>query len=219
MIGRLLTIRGLAIWGLAVLPYAQTANHPFDHLRIGNNPPISNPQSTIDRLVAVVGGEPIFLSDVRDVMRLRLLDPSGALAPLEDEAGASEEDRALARLINRRLVLVEVSRYSQALPPDADVETLVQAWASRAGGMPARDAVFVRAFLADTLRIDRYIDQRFTAAAYPTREEARASYTGAEPFEKVEDAVRRQLAEERRLAMVREWLRGLRERAQVRILR
>ena len=77
----------------------------------------------------------------------------------------------------------------------------------------------MRAFLADTLRIDRYIDQRFTAAAYPTREEARAFYKGTDPFEKVEDAVRRQLAEERRLSMVREWLRGLRERAQVRILR
>ena len=177
------------------------------------------PTQTIDRLVAVVGGEPIFLSDVREVVRLRLLDPSGPMAPLADEGGASEDDRALARLINRRLVLVEVNRYSQALPAAADVQKIVDAWKARFASVPTHDEAFVRAFLGDTLRIDRYVDQRFTAAAYPTREEAREYYKGAEPFEKVEDAVRKQLADERRLALVRDWLRSLRERAQVRVLR
>lgn len=174
-------------------------------------------QQTIDRLVAVVGAEPIFLSDVREVVRLRLLDAEGPLA-LEAETGTTDEARALSRLINRRLVLAEVNRYSQTLPPAAEVQQAFDAWKARAGEVPAHDEPFVRAFLSDTLRIHRYIDQRFTAAAAPTREEARAFYKGTAPFESVEDEVREQLAEERRRAMVRDWLRDLRERAQVRII-
>ena len=183
---------------------------------------------TIDRLAAVVGGEPIFLSDVREVVRLRLLDPAGPLAPVT-EPDASDDALALERLINRRLVLAEVARYSQVPPPPADVDRLETIWAARFSERPARDPAFVRAFLADSLRIDRYIDQRFTAAAQPTRDEARAFHqanpglfvsNGAPaPFEAVEEDARRRLAEARRLTMVRDWLRGLRERAQVRILR
>lgn len=174
---------------------------------------------TIDRLVAVVGAEPIFLSDVREVVRLRLLDAEGSLALEDEKAGATDEARALSRLINRRLVLAEVNRYSQMLPAAADVQQAFDAWKARAGEVPSHDETFVRAFLSDTLRIHRYIDQRFTAAAAPTREEARAFYKGTAPFESVEEDVRRQLAEERRRAMVRDWLRDLRERAEVRIIR
>lgn len=185
------------------------------------------PAQTIDRLMAVVGGEPIFLSDVRDARALRLLD--GA-------ADASEE-AVLERLIERRLVLAEVARYLRTPPAPADVDRAVEAWTARAGGVAARDAAIARAsasldmaraFLADTLRIEAYIDQRFTAAAQPTREEARAFYQAnlalfvrdrsVAGFEDVEDDARAKLAEERRLALVREWLAGLRSRAQVRVV-
>lgn len=185
--------------------------------------------ATIDRLVAVVGTEPIFQSDVRDVMRLRLLDPEGSLAEPQDAAPASDEARALERLINRRLVLAEVARYSQVAPPAADVELARNAWALRFDDLPPHDPALVRAFLIETLRIERYIDQRFTAAAQPTREEARAFHLANPsrfmrdgvlvPFETVEEDARRLLAEDRRLAMVRDWLKGLRDRAQVRITR
>ena len=187
------------------------------------------PAQTIDRLAAVVGGEPIFLSDVREVVRLRLLDPAAPLAPLAEAADAPEEARALERMINRRLVLAEVARYSQAPPPAADLAAAEKIWAARFDAAPAHDPAFVRAFLVDTLRIERYIDQRFTAAAQPTRDEARAYYD-ANParfaragvparFEDVEEDARRRLAEERRLAMVREWLEGLRARGGVRVVR
>lgn len=179
----------------------------------------SEPSQVIDRLAAVVGGEPIFLSDVREAMRLQLLDPRGTLAPLSDVAGATEEEKALQRLINRRLVLAEVTRYSQLLPPEADIAAAEKTWRAGFADPPPHDPAVVRAFLVETLRIERYIDQRFTAAAQPTRDEARAFYKGTAPFESVEEDVRRQLAHDRRIGMVRDWLRGLRERAQVRILR
>jgi hypothetical protein len=125
-------------------------------------------------------------------------------------------------------VLAEVARYSQAPPVAAEVDAAVREWTARVAPVPRHDAALVRAFLVETLRIDHYIDQRFTAAAQPTREEARAFYQGnlasfakdqvLPSFESVEDEARRRLAEERRLAMIRDWLRGLRERAQVRTL-
>ena len=181
----------------------------------------------VDRLAAVVGGEPIFLSDVREVMRLRLLDPGAALAAISAEVIGSDEDKTLARLVDRRLVLAEVLRYSQSPPAAADVDEAVRKWAGTFTQPPQHDPALVRAFLAETLRIERYLDQRFTAAAQPTRDEARAYYQanlasfargeGVPQFESVEDQARRRLAGERRVAMVREWLRGLRDRAQVRI--
>ena len=174
---------------------------------------------TVDRLVAVVGNDPIFLSDLRDVMRLKLLDPSGMVASLSETPGATDDERALQHMINRRLVLAEVARYSQVPPPEPDIAAATKVWQARAPGLPPHEAALVRAFLIDTLRIERYLDQRFTAAAQPTREEARAYYKGTAPFESVEEDVRRQLGEERRLAMVRDWLRGLRDRTAIRILR
>ena len=147
---------------------------------------------TVDRLAAVVGGEPIFLSDVREVVRLRLLDPSGLLVAPGDAAGSADEDYALERLIDRRLVLAEVSRYSQVPPPESEVASALKRWQGRFTEVPQHDPAVVRAFLVDSVRIERYLDQRFSASAQPAGE---------------------------RLALVRDWLRGLRERAQVRILR
>ena len=150
----------------------------------------ANPQ-VIDRLVAVVGNDPIFLSDVRDVTRLSLFDPAGMLASISETDGATEEERALQRLINRRLVLAEVARYSQLPPAEADVARAMTAWQERAGTPPpAHDAAAVRAFLIETIRIDGYIEQRFGATTRQARVDA-----------------------------VRDWLRGLRERAAIRILR
>jgi hypothetical protein len=178
---------------------------------------------TVDRLVAVVGTEPIFLSDVREVVRLQLLDPGGSLAPFAADAGTVPEQQALARMIDRRLVLAEAARYSQAALAAADIETAQRAWTAKFPQPPPHDPAVVRAFLSDSLRIERYIDQRFTAASQPTREEARLFHQAnpasfPQPFETMEDEARRRLAEERRVTMVREWLRGLRERGQVRIL-
>ena len=151
------------------------------------------PPQTIDRVAAVVGGEPIFLSDVREAMRLRLLDPEGRLAGVTERAEQTEEDLALERLINRRLVLTEVARYSLVPPPESDVSGALKQWAARFTNLPEHEPAVVRAFLVDTLRIDRYLDLRFSVAAQPDSA-ARA-------------------------AILREWIRGLRDRAQVRILR
>jgi hypothetical protein len=227
VIDGLLPIAGLLISGLG----GAAANPSIDSPAIANNLAVTTRAlvQLVDRLAAVVGGEPIFLSDVREVMRLRLLDPNAALAAVNADAPGTAEEQVLARMIDRRLVLAEVTRYSQAPPAPADVDEAVRKWTASFPQTPPHDPALVRAFLTESLRIERYLDQRFTAAAHPTRDEARAYYQanlasftraeGVPQFESVEDQARRRLAGERRVAMVREWLRGLRDRAQVRIYR
>ena len=67
---------------------------------------------TIDRVLAVAGGQVILLSDVTAALDLGLVSDDGAA----DRVGA-----ALAKLINRDLVLVEANRYAPPEPADADV--------------------------------------------------------------------------------------------------
>lgn len=184
----------------------------------------------IDGIAAVVAGDPIFLSDVRDAERWRLFEPDGTLATVS--ARDPEEPSSLARLIDRRLVLGEIARYAPLRPSQAEIDAALAQWRARTAGL-SLDASIVdpvaTAFITDSLRIERYVEQRFTAAAQPTREEAGAWYeanrdalagaglTGS--FDDVEQAVRARLAEERRLTMVRTWLDDLRTRVQVRVVR
>ena len=189
---------------------------------------------TIDRLMAVVGGDPIFLSDVRQAEKLKMVDPEGSLATVTTMAGVTAEQLPLEHLINRRLVLAEVTRYQQPAPSAADIDRALEAWAARFDSDAQRDAAIesaaggsravVRAFLADSLRINRYFEQRFTAAAQPTRAEVRAFYQAnlglfaPAAFEEAEEGARERLADTRRLALVRDWLTALRNRAQVQVV-
>jgi len=142
---------------------------------------------TIDRVLAVAGGQIILLSDVTAALDLGLVSADGAA----DRVGA-----ALAKLISRDLVLVEATRYAPPEPADADVEKELAAVRGRFPSAAAFDAVFERSGLTDVqlrlilrenLRIRAYIAQRFTGA---------------------ED-------EARRLMLIDEWVAGLRQRSDV----
>ncbi len=71
----------------------------------------------IDRVVAVVDGHLITMSDVRTITALHLLDPSSPASPVE--AG---RDPGVEHLIDRILVLEEVERYAPAPPDDKAVD-------------------------------------------------------------------------------------------------
>ena len=142
---------------------------------------------TIDRVLAVAGGQIILLSDVTAALDLGLVSADGAA----DRVGA-----ALAKLISRNLVLVEATRYAPPEPADADVEKELASVRGRFPSAAAFDAVFARSGLTDVqlrlilrenLRIRAYIAQRFTGA---------------------ED-------EARRLMLIDEWVAGLRQRSDV----
>ena len=142
---------------------------------------------TIDRVLAVAGGQVILLSDVTAALELGLVSDDGAA----DRVGA-----ALAKLISRNLVLVEANRYAPPEPADADVEKEMAGVRARFPSAAAFNAVFERSGLTDqqlrlilreNLRIRAYIAQRFTGAEDETR----------------------------RLMLIDEWVAGLRQRSDV----
>jgi hypothetical protein len=125
----------------------------------------------IDRVLAVVAGDVIMLSDVRAARDLGLIDPGAAPDP----------DRVvLSQLIDRALILDEVERYA---PPEPNADALERAL----NDVHARfrsdrdfDAALARvglddrqlhAMLRQNLRMRAYLDQRF---AGETRERGEA---------------------------------------------
>jgi hypothetical protein len=142
---------------------------------------------TIDRVLAVAGGQVIMLSDVTSALEMGLVSDDGAA----DRVGA-----ALAKLINRRLVLAEVNRYAPPEPADDAVEREVASVRARFPSRAAFESALERAGLTEAhvreivrenLRIRAYIAQRFAGT---------------------ENETRRQM-------LVDEWVAGLRQRADV----
>ena len=182
----------------------------------------------IDRVVAVVAGEPITLSDVVAAGRLGIVT-----AP----AAGDGTQAVLDRLIERRLQLIEVNRY---LPPEPSVEEIDKGVAA-ARARFATDAEYeaalrelgvsreqLRGAVRDSLRISSYLQQRFGGGYQPTDEDIARYYKlnagefarngTPPPLAEVRDAVRARIVEVRMTALVREWIEGLRRRAEVTIL-
>lgn len=181
----------------------------------------------LDRMLATVNGSVITESDLRAVRALRLFgDPLSAT-----------DDQLVDRMIERRLMIAEVARYTPAEPKPEQIAARRQAWeASLPSGtdIPATlHAVGMRPEalderFRDDLRISTYLDQRFNAAAQPTRQQAQAYFqahrdeftvNGATPpFADIEADVRTRVARERRETRIREWIESLKARAEIRRL-
>jgi hypothetical protein len=117
----------------------------------------------IDRVLAVVSGRPIMLSDVTAAVDL------GFVAMPE---GDDRIRIVLATLVDRELQLAEVDRYAPPEPLSADIDREVQVVRSRFASVDAFEAVLRRsgldmAQLRQTVREDliirAYLDQRFAA--------------------------------------------------------
>jgi len=121
---------------------------------------------TIDRVLAVVAGQLIMLSDVNAARELGIVTSTPG-APGADQTGA-----VLARLIDRELMLVEVDRYAPPEPETADID---RDFAAVRGRFPSEkafadvlarsgfDAAHVREIVRQNLRLRAYLEQRFTA--------------------------------------------------------
>jgi hypothetical protein len=141
----------------------------------------------LDRVVAVVGGDVIMLSDVRAAADFGLVVGAGS--------GDERERAIVARLIDRLLILDEVERYAPAEPASAAVDEELRAVHARFPGRSAFesalarsgiDEAHLRATLRDDLRLRAYLAERFP-----------------EPDE------------ERRRNLMDDWIAGLRRRALV----
>ena len=180
----------------------------------------------LDRVLAVVDGHLITLSDVRTAVELRLVT--------SDISASDPTDAVLSQLIDRRLVLEEVDRYAPPEPDAAAVASRVAAVERRSGppnGIAARleslgvDAEWLQQWMRDDLRIQSYIEQRFAGAMEATEEEvenyfrehADAFMRGGQPIPAAEaqQLARARIAAARRRALTDEWLNGLRRRAEI----
>lgn len=180
----------------------------------------------IDRVLAVVNGSVITLSDVDAARRFGLI-----------EAEPGDLRSAIERTIERRLALVEVERYAPPEPSASRLDDAVAAARARFASADAFEAALretgvtleqLRRHLRDGLRLQTYEQQRFGLAIHPTEEDVRAFYQanpdrfrrGGAPvsLDEVRDEVRSALIQERAAGAIREWLAGLRRRAEIRIV-
>jgi parvulin-like peptidyl-prolyl isomerase len=179
----------------------------------------------IDRVMAVVAGQVITLSDVEGAIALGLVPSADARDPRE---------AALQVLIERELQLREVRRYLPSEPNEQEVDQRLQAAKQRFSSneeftqvlsRSGIDEVRLREMIRDDLRIRAYLSERFGGFAQPTEEELMAYYDAhraeyvrdgrIRPFEDVREVVRQQLENERRRLTIAEWLAGLRRRTEV----
>jgi hypothetical protein len=119
---------------------------------------------TIDRVLAVVSGQLIMMSDVTAAADLGLQSADAPADPVRS---------VLTKLIDRELVLAEVDRYAPAEPTaeavDAEVQRVRQRFATAAAFEAALarsgiDQAHVRETLRQDLRMRAYLDQRFSAS-------------------------------------------------------
>jgi hypothetical protein len=184
--------------------------------------------AVIDRILASVSGGIITLSDVNAAIELGVVNTSGAADPLQ---------AALDQLIARSLMLAEVDRYAPPEPNAAEIDARVRALrahpgteerlkqAMTAGGLS--DAS-LRGIARDDLRLEAYLSQRFASLTPAADEEVLRYYREhqnvfvrdgvQQPLAEVEAEVRRRIDASRRAALIDEWSRQLRQRADVLIL-
>jgi hypothetical protein len=120
---------------------------------------LAQAQITIDRILAVVNGDPITLSDVRAARTLSLVPADATDAAVVDT------------LVERRLVLTEMRRFQTPEPTPDVVAARRSEWAQRvAGSTPEKRAEaagvnveYVDRWLSDDLRREAYLQQRFAA--------------------------------------------------------
>ena len=160
---------------------------------------------TIERVMAVVDGHPLLLSDVNELSRLRGLEPAAALEAAIDErlmffeasrltqteVLADEEERALGELLERRPILREQV------------------------GEPG-----LRRVLRRQITILKYVEFRFRPQLRVSDQEVRAAFE-ADPaagasFEAEKGVIRERLERRALDERVEAWVRELRGRAEVR---
>lgn len=178
----------------------------------------------LDRVLAVVSGTVITLSDARAALELGLVD-AGAGDPVA---------AALKSLIDWQLVLDEAQRYEVIEHDAAGVEAALAAlrrrfasdddWSVALRRLGLTEAA-ARTRLGDVLFARAYASRRFAAQYVPSDEELRAAYERQRgqftrdgqvlPFDDVRGELEASLTRERRDQGIAEWIARLRRRAEV----
>jgi hypothetical protein len=210
----------LSPW-LVVAALCLTVSVPVIHAEPDPEPAAAN-QELLDRTLAMVGGQPITLSDARAAIALGLIVVPDAADQMSD---------ATRQLVDRELILREVQRYAPAAPGetaiDARLGEIRQRYAAgtltgvldRYGFTEAR----LRAWVRDDLRTQAYLAQRFASASLPSDAEIAQAYTrsraefdtAGRTFEQATPILRERLIASRRRELITDWLSDLRRRTDI----
>lgn len=172
----------------------------------------------VDRVLAVVDGRLVTLSDVRVSTSLGLVQ-------------AASTEQAADLWIERLLVLQEVDRFAPPEPSAAAVDARLAQIRNGSAATPAMlarlgiDEPWLRRWARDDLRIQGYIEQRFAGSLEPGPEEIE-NYLREHSAELIRDGkplddaegqalARERLMTSRRRTLVADWLEGLKRRAAV----
>jgi hypothetical protein len=192
-----------------------------------NLEPGTRNQELVDRTLALVGGQPITLSDARAAVALGLIEIGpGSPPPIGD---------GLTRLIQRELILREVQRYAPATPSESAVDERLEKIRGRFPNAAAMNRVLdangftdarLRAWVRDDLRTEAYLAQRFASAIVPADAEIAREYTQSKAaydrkfatFEEAVPAIRQLLVESRRRQLIVDWVSDLERRTEIVLL-
>lgn len=182
----------------------------------------------IDRVLAVVQGSIVTLSDVNAAMALGLVNTAGAADPVGS---------ALDQLIERSLQLIEVERYAPPEPSAEDIEARLQVIRQRTGSEEKLQRTLtvlgltterLKAIARDDLRLQAYLNQRFAPMTEPPEEEVSRYYREhqrefmrdgvLQSLSQVAGEIRRRLEAALRAERIDEWSRQLRFRADVLVI-
>ena len=182
----------------------------------------------IDRILAVVDTQIITLSDVRAALKFGLVPEDVSVDPTR---------AVLQRLIDRRLMLTEVDRYAPPEPSESAVNASVAALQGRFKDALAFEIALnqsglsreeLRRQLRDTLRIEAYLQQRFSAAVQVSDDDVVRYYREhseefmrdgqLRPFDEIREIARARAIESQRAVSARQWVEGLRRRGSVQLL-
>jgi hypothetical protein len=161
----------------------------------------------VERILAVVDGHPLMLSEVRAVQQLQGLDRAAALEALVDE----------------QLMLREAARLAQSVVSEEDEQRAYESLLQRhpaATGLPESD---LRRLVRRQAAILKYVEYRFRpqvqvadAAVREAYEKQYGSQKDAPAFEAAADEIRRRLADRDLDEKIEAWIKELRAGAQIR---
>jgi hypothetical protein len=163
--------------------------------------------TTVERILAVVDGRPLLLSEVDFVAGLRGLDPRAALEALIDE----------------RLMLREARRLPQAAVTAEEEEAAYASLVSKFGNLPPAQAEDLRRLARREAAILKYVEFRFRPQVRVSDEQLHRAYAteyegvkDPPPFEAVSDRLRARLAAADLDQKIEAWVVELRTSAEIR---
>lgn len=190
---------------------------------------------TVDRVAAIVGNQVIALSEIDLELRIEAM-----LSDSDFSGVGSRQDEVLQRLIDRRLVLQELSLTPFLLVQQEEIDKQVEQLRSERylGTMDFATALKYyrlteedyRAYLTETIAFERYVSFRFKTGLSPSRSAIEQFYhseyrptqqllgTPVAPLAEVSDSVRQILIERRANLLLEERVLELRALTRVELL-